>query len=45
LLSSVFTLISAPMANIVIFIFLAVVLLIKPEGFFGQVTRYANVGH
>lgn len=45
LLSSVFTLISAPMANIVIFIFLAAVLLVKPGGFFGQVTRYAGSGH
>ncbi len=44
LLSSVITFISAPMANIVIFIFRAVVLLVKPRGFFGQVTRYGGVG-
>jgi branched-chain amino acid transport system permease protein len=42
LLSSIFTIISAPMANIVIFIFMAVVLLVKPGGFFGEVTRYEH---
>lgn len=45
LLQSVITLISAPMENIVIFIFLAVVLLVKPGGFCGQVTRDDGVGH
>ncbi|MBE3145185.1 MAG: branched-chain amino acid ABC transporter permease [Planctomycetes bacterium] len=42
LLATAFLIISAPLSNIVIFLFMGIVLLVKPGGFFGEVTRYEH---
>jgi branched-chain amino acid transport system permease protein len=39
LISAVMVMISSPMASLIIFVFMAIVILMKPGGFFGIVTR------
>ncbi len=42
MIATAFQVISAPLSNIVIFLFMGIVLLVKPGGFFGEVTRYEH---